>query len=80
VDELADLDGLRAEIRDAGFDIAHESLATEHVWAPYEAALAAKAEDHGTPDTVAYARRIRHRRALRSGTNTLGFALLALHA
>jgi len=45
VDELSDLDGLRAEIRDAGFHIAHESLATEHDWACYEEALAASAED-----------------------------------
>jgi SAM-dependent methyltransferase len=80
VDELSDLDGLRAEIRDAGFDIAHESLATEPDWARYEETLAANAEDHGTPDTVAYARRIRHRRALRGGTDTLGFALLVLEA
>jgi SAM-dependent methyltransferase len=80
VDELADLDGLRGAIRDAGFDILHESFASEHDWARYEETLAANAERHGTPDTAAYARRIRHRRALRDGTDTLGFALLVLRA
>src|SRR5262249_31539380 len=36
VDELADLDGLRDAIRDAGFDILHASFASEHDWARYE--------------------------------------------
>lgn len=76
VDELSDLGGLRAAIRDAGFDIAHESIATEQDWARYEEVLAANAERHGTPDTLSYARRIRDRRALSGGTDTLGFALL----
>jgi SAM-dependent methyltransferase len=80
VDELSDLDGLHAAIRDVGFDILHESLASERDWASYEETLAANAERHGTPDTLAYARRIRHRRALRNGTDTLGFALLVLRA
>lgn len=79
-DELADLGGLRSAVRDAGFDIAHESLATEHDWARYEETLAANAEHHGTPDTLAYAHGIRHRRGLPTGTNTLGFALLVLQA
>lgn len=78
VNELADLDGLRAAIRAVGFDILHESFASEHDWASYEETLAANAERHGTPDTLAYARRIRHRRALPDGTDTLGFALLVL--
>lgn len=78
VDELADIDGLRAAIRDVGFDILHESVASEHDWASYEETLAANAERHGTPDTLAYARLIRHRRALPGGTDTLGFALLVL--
>jgi SAM-dependent methyltransferase len=80
VDELSDLDGLRAAIRDAGFDLVHESFASEHDWARYEETLAANAERHGTPDTLAYARRIRDRRALPDGTDTLGFALLVLRA
>ena len=80
VDELSDLDGLRAAIGEAGFDIVHESLATDRDWAHYEETLAANAERHGTPDTLAYARRIRERRALPDGTNTLGFALLILNA
>ncbi len=80
VDELSDLDGLRAAIQDVGFEILHESFASEHDWAGYEDTLATHAERHGTPDTLAYARRIRHRRALPHGTDTLGFALLALRA
>lgn len=80
VDELADLDGLRAAIQDVGFDIVHESLASEQDWTSYEETLAANAEAHGTPDTLAYARRIRDRRALPEGTDTLGFALLVLRA
>jgi SAM-dependent methyltransferase len=79
VDELPDLDGLRAAIRDTGFAIAHESVATGYDWAHYEDTLAVNAERHATPDTLAYARRIRHRRALTGGTDTLGFALLVLH-
>ncbi len=34
----------------------------------------------GTADTLAYARRIRDRRRLPGGTDTVGFALLVLHA
>ncbi|MGO9821992.1 MAG: class I SAM-dependent methyltransferase [Solirubrobacteraceae bacterium] len=80
MDELTDYDGLRAAISDAGFDIAQESVASEEDWARYEEKLAANAERHGTPETLAYARRIRHRRALPGGTDTLGFALFALRA
>jgi SAM-dependent methyltransferase len=78
VDELSDLDGLHAAIGEAGFDIVHESLATDRDWAHYEEMLAATAERNGTPATLAYARRIRERRALAGGTSTLGFALLIL--
>jgi cyclopropane fatty-acyl-phospholipid synthase-like methyltransferase len=77
-DELADLGGLRAAIRAAGFEILHESLASEADWAHYEETLAANAERHGTPDTLAYALRIRERRALAGGTDTLGFGLFVL--
>ena len=80
VDELADLDGLRAAVAAAGFEIVHESLAAEEDWARYEEALAATAERHDAPETRAYARRIRDRRALPGGTDTLGFALLVLRA
>ena len=80
VDELSDLDGLRAAARDVGFDILHESIAGEDDWVRYEETLAANAELRGTPDTLAYARRIRDRRALPGGTDTLGFALLVLRA
>jgi SAM-dependent methyltransferase len=80
VDELADLDGLRAAVRDVGFEILHESFASEHDWATYEETLAANAEQHGNSETLAYAGRIRDRRALPDGTDTLGFALLVLRA
>ena len=79
-DELPYLDGLRAAIRQAGFEIAFEWLAGEEDWRRYEETLASNAERHGTPDTLAYARRIRERRSLAGGTDTLGFALLVLHA
>ena len=77
-DELDDLDGLRAAIRNAGFEIVHESLASEDDWQQYEDTLAANAERHGTDDTLAYAQQIRDRRALSEGTDTLGFALFVL--
>lgn len=79
-DELRDLPGLRAAARDAGFEIVHESLADPGHWARYEETLAENAERHGGADCVAYARRIRGRRALLGGTDTLGFALLVLSA
>src|SRR5262249_9774265 len=71
ISELADLDGLRAAIADVGFEPLHESFAGPHDWAAYEETLAANAERHATPDALAYARRIRHRRALPNGTDTL---------
>jgi len=77
-DELPDLDGLRTAIRHTGFDILHESFANEQDWTRYEEALATNAERDGAPDALAYARRIRDRRALSDGTDTLGFALLVL--
>jgi SAM-dependent methyltransferase len=80
VDELADLDGLHAAITSAGFGIVHESLAGEDDWRRYEERLAANAERRGTTETLAYARRIRERRALPGGTDTLGFALVVLRA
>jgi SAM-dependent methyltransferase len=77
-DELTDVDGLRAVIQGAGFEIVHESLAGHEDWVRYEESLAANAERHGGPDSLAYARRIRERRALPGGTNTLGFGLFVL--
>lgn len=47
--------------------------------ARYEEMLAENAERHATPDALAYAQRLRHRRAISNGTDTLGFALLILH-
>jgi SAM-dependent methyltransferase len=76
IDELADLDGLRLAAVTAGFEVRHEWVASEEDWAFYEETLAANAEGHATAETLAYAQRIRHRRALPHGTDTLGFALL----
>jgi SAM-dependent methyltransferase len=80
VDELSDLAGLRAAVSDAGFEITREWVASPDDWTHYEETLAANAERHGSPESLAYARRIRDRRALADGTDTLGFALLVLHA
>jgi hypothetical protein len=77
-DELTDLEGLRSAIRNAGFDILHESVADDGDWARYEETLAANAERHGGPDCLAYAHRIRERRALPGGTDTLAFGLFVL--
>ena len=44
----------------------------------YEEALAAEAERYDDAEAVAYARRIRARRALPDGATTMGFALLTL--
>jgi SAM-dependent methyltransferase len=77
-DELADIEGLRAAIQGPGFEIVHESLASESDWARYEETLAANAERHGGSDSIAYARRIRERRVLSGGTHTLGFGLFVL--
>lgn len=77
-DELADLPGLRAAIDAAGFEVLHESSATEADWARYEETLAANAERHGGAACLAYARRIRRRRELPGGTDTLGFGLFVL--
>jgi hypothetical protein len=64
--------------RATGFEILRESLASHDYWARYEETLAANAERHGGPDSLAYARRIRERRALPGGTDTLGFGLFVL--
>ena len=77
-DELSDLDGLRAAIEGAGFEILHESFASAEDWSRYEEGTAANAERHGGADCLAYARRIRERRALPGGTDTLGFGLFVL--
>lgn len=77
-DELADLDGLRAAIRSAGFEIVGEWFASETDWARYEESLAENAERHGGSAALAYARSIRERRAGPGGVDTLGFALLVL--
>jgi hypothetical protein len=77
-DELADLEGLRAAVGEAGFEIVHESFASEGDWARYEETTAGNAERHDGRQSRSYARRIRERRALPGGTDTLGFALLVL--
>jgi cyclopropane fatty-acyl-phospholipid synthase-like methyltransferase len=79
-DELPDLDGLRAAAEAAGFAVEALAEASERDWAAYEETLAANAERAGGDDALAYARRIRDRRALPGGTSTMGFALLLLRA
>src|SRR3954468_12115162 len=79
-DELDTFGGLRSAALAAGFDIAAVAEASEHDWARYEETRAANAEREGDPDALAYARRIRDRRALPDGTTTMGFALLLLRA
>jgi SAM-dependent methyltransferase len=79
-DELSDLRGLRSAIREAGFEVVHESFATDRDWAYYEETLAAQAERHGAPHSLEYAHRIRDRRRLPHGTDTLGFVLVVLTA
>jgi SAM-dependent methyltransferase len=77
-DELSDLEGLRATIEGARFEILQESLASEQDWSRYEERTAANAERHGSAECLAYARRIRERRALPGGADTLGFGLFVL--
>ena len=77
-DELSDVEGLRTAIAAAGFEILHESLADDRDWSRYEETLADNAEREGSPESRAYARRIRERRALPGGTDTLGFGLFVL--
>jgi cyclopropane fatty-acyl-phospholipid synthase-like methyltransferase len=79
-DELPDLDGLRAAAEAAGFAVEGLAEASAADWAAYEETLATNAERAGADDALAYARRIRERRALPEGTSTLGFALLLLRA
>jgi SAM-dependent methyltransferase len=79
-DELPDRAGLDAGVRAAGFAIAAAEEASDADWARYEETLAANAERAGDEGSLAYAGRIRDRRALADGATTLGFALLLLRA
>ncbi len=76
-DELGTLEELHAYARAAGLQPEFEAVASEADWARYEETLAANAEDRGADE---YARRIRERRALPGGGDTLGFTLLVLRA
>jgi len=80
VDELDTFGGLRAAALAAGFEIEAVAEAGDADWARYEETLVANAERAGDPDSLAYAQRIRERRALPGGATTLGFALLLLRA
>jgi SAM-dependent methyltransferase len=83
---------LHASARGLGIDLDADAIAEARLRASglqarfevrdarYEETLAANAERHDAPDTRAYARQIRRRRALPGGTDTLGFALLVLRA
>jgi SAM-dependent methyltransferase len=79
-DELDSFGGLRSAALAAGFEIGAVAEASEDDWARYEETLAANAEREGDAEALAYAKRIRDRRALPDGTDTLGFALLLLRA
>jgi SAM-dependent methyltransferase len=79
-DELDTFGGLRSTALAAGFQIEAVAEADDADWTRYEETLAANAERAGDPDSLAYARRIRERRALPGGGSTLGFALLLLRA
>jgi SAM-dependent methyltransferase len=72
------LDALVEAARDAGLRPERVAEASPEDWAAYEEALAGNAERAGGEDDLAYARRIRERRALPDGGTTLGFALLVL--
>lgn len=73
------LDALVAAARDAGLDlVAPPRVASAADWAAYEEGLVAAAARHPDAEAQEYAARIRARRALPGGTDTLGFALLTL--
>lgn len=78
-DELSNLEGLHAAVTNRGFEVLHESLTTETDWANYEERLASNAEHAATSESLVYAKRIRDRRSLPDGVDTLGFALMILH-
>jgi SAM-dependent methyltransferase len=79
-DELGTLDDLLAHAGAAGLVPIFQAVASRVDWATYEETLAANAQARGDADSLAYANRIRERRALSGGTSTLGFALLVLRA
>lgn len=76
-DELGTRDELLAYARAAGLQPELQFIASQADWARYEETLTATAERRGADE---YARRIRERRALPGGGDTLGFALLVLRA
>jgi SAM-dependent methyltransferase len=79
VDELPlGRDALEAAASAAGLEPLATVEASPEDWADYEEGLAAEAERHDDADAADYARRIRERRALAEGANTLGFALITL--
>lgn len=71
---------MHTAIREAGFRVDDEWFASDRDWAHYEETLATQAERHGASDSLQYARRIRDRRWLPDGKNTLGFVLAVLAA
>jgi SAM-dependent methyltransferase len=79
-DELGTLDDLLRHARSAGLEPIFESVASPADWARYEETLAGNAEARGDEDSLAYARRIRARRELPGGADTMGFVLLVLRA
>jgi SAM-dependent methyltransferase len=79
VDELPlRLPALLDAARAAGLDPGDVRTASAADWAAYEEGLAAAAERYDDADAIAYASRIRARRALPEGASTMGFALVTL--
>ena len=73
------LDALLDAARAAGLaPVAPPRVASAADWAAYEDGLATEAERHPDDEARAYAARIRARRALPGGRDTMGFALLVL--
>ncbi|HEY4094650.1 MAG TPA: methyltransferase domain-containing protein [Baekduia sp.] len=72
------LDALLAAARDVGLEPVAVAACSEADLAAYEEGLAAEAERYDDAEAIAYARRIRDRRALPGGASTLGFALVTL--
>jgi SAM-dependent methyltransferase len=70
------LDALVGAVGAAGLDPLDVRVASAEDFAAYEEGLAAAAERYDDADAVAYARRIRERRALPGGGDTMGFALI----
>ena len=83
-DELPDHDALIAGVREAGWEVEDERIASDADWARYEEALIANGErylgEHDAPALRAWVEAARTRWSHPDGRDTLGFALLTLRA